>query len=50
MTPLADVAAASRAVAGTSSRSSKVATLAALLRRLDPDEVSIVTGFLSGIP
>ena len=50
MTPLADVVAASRAVAGTSSRSSKVATLAALLRRLDPDEVSIVTGFLSGIP
>jgi DNA ligase-1 len=50
MTPLADVVAASRAVAGTSSRSSKVATLAALLRRLDPDEVSIVTGFLSGVP
>jgi DNA ligase-1 len=50
MTLLANVVAASQEVAGTSSRSSKVATLAALLRRLDPDEVSIVTGFLSGIP
>jgi DNA ligase 1 len=50
MTLLADVVAASQAVAGTSSRSSKVATLAQLLRRLDPGEVQLVTGFLSGVP
>jgi DNA ligase-1 len=50
MTLLADVVAASEAVAGTSSRSSKVATLAQLLRALDPGEVPIVTGLLSGVP
>jgi DNA ligase 1 len=50
MTLLADVVAASLAVAGTSSRSSKVATLAGLLRELDGDEVPIVTGLLSGVP
>jgi DNA ligase 1 len=50
MTLLADVVAASQAVAGTSSRSSKVATLAQLLRRLDPGEIPLVTGFLSGVP
>jgi DNA ligase 1 len=50
MTLLADVVAASQAVAGTSSRSSKVATLAELLRALDPDEAPIVTGLLSGVP
>jgi len=50
MTLLADVVAASQDVAGTSSRSSKVATLAGLLRKLDRDEVPIVTGLLSGVP
>ena len=50
MTPLADVVAASQAVAVTSSRSSKVATLAELLNRLEPDEVSVATGILSGVP
>jgi len=50
MTLLADVAAASRAVAETSSRSRKVAILAELLRRLDPDEVPLVVGFLTGVP
>ena len=50
MTQLADVVAASQDIAGTSSRSSKVATLAELLRALDRDEVSIVTGLLSGVP
>ena len=47
---LADVVAASGEVAGTSSRSLKVAVLAELLQRLNPDEVPIVVGFLSGAP
>jgi DNA ligase-1 len=50
MTLLADVVTASRQVTETSSRSQKVAVLAALLRRLDPGEVASVTGFLSGAP
>ena len=50
MTLLVDVVSASREVAGTSSRSRKVAVLAELLRRLDADEVPIAVGFLSGIP
>jgi DNA ligase 1 len=50
MTLLADVVAASQSVAGTSSRSSKVAALAELLRALEPEEVPIATGFLSGVP
>jgi ATP-dependent DNA ligase len=50
MTLLADVVAASEAVAGTSSRSNKVATFAELLRILEPDEVPIATGLLSGVP
>jgi DNA ligase 1 len=50
MTLLADVVAASRAVAETSSRSRKVAILAELLARLDPAEIPIVTGVLSGTP
>ncbi len=50
MTLLADVVAASSEVAGTSSRSRKVAILAELLSRLDTDEVPIVVGFLSGVP
>jgi len=50
MTPLADVVAASNAVAETSARSRKVAILAELLRSLDPDEVAIAAAFLSGAP
>jgi DNA ligase 1 len=50
MTLLADVVAASAAVAATSSRSAKVATLAELLRALEPEEVPICVGFLSGVP
>ena len=50
MTLLADVVTASRAVAGTSSRSRKVAILAQLLSGLDPSEIAIAVGFLSGIP
>src|SRR5262249_49727038 len=50
MTLLADVVAASNEVAATSSRSGKVAILAALLRRLEPSEVPITVGFLSGVP
>ena len=50
MTALADVVEASRLVAATSARSRKVTILADLLRRLEPDEVPIVVGFLSGVP
>jgi DNA ligase 1 len=50
MTLLADVAVASREVAGTGSRSQKVAILAELLCRLEPGEVPIAVGFLSGVP
>jgi DNA ligase-1 len=47
---LADVVAASREVAETGARSAKLATLAALLRRLERDEVPVVAGLLSGVP
>ncbi len=50
MTPLADVVAASSEVAGTGSRTGKVAILADLLRKLEPDEVPIAVGFLTGVP
>jgi DNA ligase-1 len=50
MTLLADVVAASAAVAETSARSQKVAVLAELLRRLEPSEVPLAVGFLSGVP
>jgi DNA ligase-1 len=50
MTLLADAVAASKRVAGTSSRSQKVAILAQLLRGLEPAEVALATGFLSGVP
>src|ERR1700737_4552840 len=50
MTLLADVVAVSEEVAATSSRSAKIATLAALLERLEPREVPIAVGFLSGLP
>ena len=50
MTLFADIVSASEAVAATSSRSAKVATLAELLRTLDAEEVPICVGFLSGVP
>ena len=50
MTLLADVVTASRELAGTSSRSQKVAILAELLRRLDADEIPVAVGFLAGVP
>ena len=50
MTLLADVVTASRDVTDTSSRSRKVAILAELLGRLDPDEVALAVGFLAGVP
>ena len=50
MTLLADVATTSREVTNTSSRSQKVAILAGLLRRLDPNEVALAVGFLAGVP
>jgi len=50
VTLLADVVAASREVAGTRSRSAKTATLAGLLGRLEPAEIPLAVGFLSGLP
>src|SRR4051812_43806900 len=50
MTLLADVVAASRDLSATRSRSHKVAILANILGRLDPDEVPAAVGFLSGVP
>jgi DNA ligase-1 len=50
VTLLAEVAAASREVTETRSRSRKVAILANLLGRLDPEEVPLAVGFLSGAP
>ena len=50
MTLLADVVRTSREVAETSSRSAKVATIAGLLRALEPEEVPIVAALLSGVP
>ncbi|HKF14083.1 MAG TPA: ATP-dependent DNA ligase [Gaiellaceae bacterium] len=50
MTLLADVVAASNALAATNSRSRKVAILADLLQRLEPPEVPVVVGVLSGVP
>jgi DNA ligase 1 len=50
MTLLADVVAASNEIAGTNSRSRKIAILAELLRRLDTDETPIAVGILSGAP
>ena len=50
MTLLAEIVTASREVAATSSRSGKIATLAALLHRLEAHEVPIAVGFLSGVP
>ncbi|HEU4866346.1 MAG TPA: ATP-dependent DNA ligase [Actinomycetota bacterium] len=50
MTLLAEVVAASSEVSDTSSRSAKIATLAKLLRKLEPEEIAVVVGFLSGAP
>ena len=50
MTLLADVVTASKEVTETSSRSEKVAILAQLLARLDPGEVGIAAGLLTGVP
>jgi DNA ligase 1 len=50
VTLLREVVAASREVAGTSSRSRKIAILAELLGRLDPGEVALAVGFLAGVP
>jgi ATP-dependent DNA ligase I len=50
VTLLADLVAASDEVAATSSRSRKIAILAELLRMLEPGEVPIAVGFLSGVP
>ena len=47
MTPLADVVAASSEVAGTGSRTGKVAILADLLQNLEPLEVPIAVGFIN---
>src|SRR5918999_606042 len=50
MTLLADVVTASGEVGATSSRSRKIALLAELLKRLDPNEVALAVGFLAGAP
>jgi DNA ligase-1 len=50
MTLLADLVQASDEVAGTSSRSRKVTILAQLLSRVEPDELPLAVGFLSGMP
>ena len=50
MTLFADVVTASAGVAATQSRSAKVAILAELLGRLEPAEVPVVVGVLSGVP
>ncbi|MGY2079625.1 ATP-dependent DNA ligase [Modestobacter sp. SYSU DS0657] len=47
---LADVVAASAAVAATRSRTAKASAIADLLRRADADEVGAVTGWLAGEP
>ena len=50
MTLFGDVVAASDAVAGTRSRTAKIDALAGLLRTLEPSEVPIAVGLLSGVP
>jgi DNA ligase 1 len=50
VTQLADLVDASAGVSLTSSRSRKVSILADLLRTLEPGEVAIGVGFLSGVP
>jgi DNA ligase 1 len=50
LTLLAQVVNASTNIAGTSSRSRKVAIVAELLRELDASEIAITVGLLSGVP
>ena len=50
MTLLFDVVTASQELADTPSRSGKITILSALLRRLDPSEVPVAVGFLTGVP
>jgi len=47
---LADLVATSGAVASTRSRLAKIAALAELLARAEPDEIAIAVGFLTGEP
>ena len=47
---LAELAAASRSVAGTSGRLEKIHRLASFLTRLAPDEIDIAVAFLNGTP
>jgi len=47
-TPLAELVDLSRSLAATSGRLDKTALLAALLRRLDPEEIEIAVAFLTG--
>src|SRR3954451_2599872 len=47
---LADVVATSGAVASTRSRIAKVTALAELLARLEPDEIAVAVGLLTGEP
>ena len=50
MTAFGEIVATSDAVASTSKRTEKVATLAAFLRRLDHDEVETAVAMLTGAP
>ncbi len=50
MTRLAELVAASAAVTATRSRTAKIAALAQLLESLEPDEVPVAVGLLSGTP
>ncbi len=50
MTRLADIVAASDGVAGTRSRTAKIAVLADLLQAIEPAEVPVCVGLLSGVP
>ena len=50
MTLLADLVAASQEVSDTAARSRKVAILADLLGKLEPEEVAVAAGLLSGVP
>jgi DNA ligase-1 len=47
---LSELVATAEAVAATSSRRAKIELLVDLLRRLEPDEIDIAVGFLSGRP
>src|ERR1051326_9189832 len=46
----ADLVEASRAISATRARSTKIALLAECLRRMEPDEIPIGVGLLSGSP